>query len=241
MKQSNPAANFTFWDFLVDVIPGILGLLLAGSVLPRSYMLDQFTTVPKPGVVGLFVLIVVGYVVGWVVQSCSRRFDNRIMAFLGHDGRMTEYYNEAEQAHEDDEWSFRRRYVETAQAFFDHDDADGYDDITESFDPNTLKHLTQSYVLDNDIGRMYRFKVLHIFMRSLYFLFALGAVAHLFLAILQYGLGWGYVPALGTLESLGLSSFLLVGCWETYGMRKYLERSMLKSMMTDFYTSELIE
>lgn len=241
MKQSNPTANFTFWDFLVDVIPGVVALLIAGSLFPRSYILRQLETVPNLGIVGLFVLVVVGYVVGWVVQAFSRRIDTRLMDYLGHTKLMESYCTKADEAREDDEWCFERRFVEGAQMFFDHNGAEVYDDITDPFDPRTLKNLTQSYVLDNDIGRMYRFKVLHVFMRSLYFLFGLGAVIHFLLVILQLGLSRGYVPALGTLESLGLAIFLTIGCLETYEMRKYLRTSMMRSMMGDFYSAELIK
>lgn len=241
MNQSNPTARFTFWDFLVDVIPGFVALFLVGTVLPRPYLLRQLRGIPNLSIVGVFTFLVGGYVIGWIVQSLSRQVDTRIMEWVGHTKLMKKYREESDDARDADEWCFERRFFEGAQVFFDHNGADDYDRITNTFDARTLQNLTQSYVRDNEIGRMYRFKVLYKFNRSLYFLFGLGAVIHALLGLLQIVPNVEYVPALGTVESIGLGVFLLLGCWETYGMRKYLETSMVKSMMGDFYTAELID
>lgn len=156
------AAQFTLWDFLVDVIPGAIAILLVASILPSPYISPIIEQVMPLGFGGIFLIIVLSYVSGWMIQGASRYVDRPVVKLLDFPRPIRTQLDQARADQEHDHHSLRRRYLEGAQVFFDDTNAEDYTETKQHFDDVTLRNLTQSYLLDNEIGRMHRFHMLYV-------------------------------------------------------------------------------
>lgn len=226
-------SQFDLWDMLADVIPGAITIILFTSILPRGYVISKVDMLSTSGLPGLFLLIVVCYVIGWIVQATSLNIDD---IFTRDTDIWEDQMDELETAQKEDNWNFVRRYYEKCQLFFCDTDCNEYSEIDNEIDKQTLRHLTYNYLNDNNIGRSYRFHILYILSRSLYLIFLLSTIIHISLLVLN--IKNIYTPILSFNEELILILFLVWGSYTMWKTRLYMEKSMIKSLMGDFYVSQ---
>lgn len=229
--------NFSPWDFIVDVVPGVTLLVLVTSLFPASAT-DPILTALGSGIGFLFVALVVGYVVGLVLQEASRRLDRKVIDRVS--AEKSPFMAELSQARTDrknNHQTLRRQFLEGAQLFFDADGVEEYDQIPKKFDDYRLRALTQSHLLNNDIGRTQRFHMLFVLMRSLYVTFAATGLGYVALTVGNaaslYGGRWSLVA------TTGLAAVLVVLAFVAYNQRLFYKEVMAKSMIRDFYAAEI--
>ncbi|WP_135823919.1 hypothetical protein [Halorussus ruber] len=229
--------NFSPWDFIVDVVPGVTLLVLVASLFPASAT-DPILAALGSGIGFLFVALVVGYVVGLVLQEVSRRLDKRVMARFG--AEKSPFMAELSQARTDrtnNHQTLRRQFLEGAQLFFDADGVEEYDQIPKRFGDYRLRALTQSYLLNNDIGRTQRFHMLFVLMRSLYVTFAATGLGYVALTV---GNAAGLYEGRWSLAATaGLAGVLAGLAFVAYNQRLFYKEVMAKSMIRDFYAAEI--
>lgn len=229
--------NFSPWDFIADVVPGVTLLVLVASLLPASAT-DPVLSALGSGIGFLFVALVVGYVVGLVLQEVSRRLDKRVMERVG--AEESPYVAEVQQGKtdlENNERTLRRDYFVGAQLFFDADGVAEYDRIPKRFDEYRLRTLTQSHLLNNDIGRMQRFQMLFVLMRSLYVTFAVTGLGYA--ALTASSVAGLYAGRWSLVTTALFGAVLAVLAVVAYNQRLFYKQVMAKTMIRDFYAAEI--
>jgi len=203
--------NLTVYDFVVDIVPGALAIVLALSLLPAETVnninISQVT-------VGSSVLIVIfGYFIGHVIQAFASPIDNAVYKNHKKGYPFERALNEASEG------SIKKKFANNIDSFFLSEESDELQE-SERF------KLTQSYLWNNNIGRAKRFQVLYTFLRSMWVLLiggallhTLGLIAHL---CLDYGLLW--TP---------LQSLVIIFTLATIGVILYLRRVKYHDMMAD--------
>jgi hypothetical protein len=203
--------NLTVYDFVVDIVPGALAIVLTLSLLPAEAVnkvdVSQVT-------VGSSVLIVVfGYFVGHMIQAFASPIDNAV--YMNHKGAYP--FERALSGAKNG--SVKKKFADNIDSFFTSEEGGELRDF-EKF------KLTQSYLWNNNIGRAQRFQVLYTFLRSMWVLLigaallhTLGLIAHLYL---DYGLLW--TP---------LQSFVLIFSLAGIGVIIYFRRVKYHDMMVD--------
>ncbi|MDL0135672.1 hypothetical protein PNP85_02715 [Halobacterium salinarum] len=216
--------NLTVYDFVVDLIPGVLAILIVVSLLPAETIggldLAEMT-------VGSSALIVVlGYFVGHLVQAVASPIDKKVYIW-----RQDHYPFEQALAEARDD-SVEERFDENIERFFslDSDGSDGLNDY-EVF------KLTQSYLWNNDIGRAQRFQVLYTFLRSVWVLSVAGAVLHLLGLVASECTGYQLVWS--PLQSTVIIGVLVVAAGIAYLRRVKYHKMMADALIFDFYANVL--
>ncbi|MFD1641179.1 hypothetical protein [Halohasta litorea] len=224
--------QFDLWDVLADIVPGAVGIILFASILPKGYILSKLNTLPVTGLPGLFTFVIVSYVIGWVIQATALKIDG---VFTRDYDPWETQIKKVKKAQEDDKWNFARRYYEECQLFFNTSNYDDYSAIENEISSSDLRSITYNYLNNNNIGRSYRFHILFILSRSLYVIFAISLITHL--SILFLNSNGIYYTALSFTEGVVLVISLMWGSFIMWKTRLYMERSMIKSLMGDFYMS----
>lgn len=216
--------NLTIYDFVVDIVPGALAILVFLSLLPIDVVAGL--DIADITVGSSILVIVLGYFIGHLIQAVASPIDNWVY-FL----RRDEYPFEKtlQEASSD---SVEERFSDNVDAFFE----------LETEEPDNLTGierftLTQSYLWNNNIGRAQRFQILYSFLRSMWVLSVLGALLHLLGLIAMYG--WGYA-----LMWTPLQSGLIIAALSLAGIGSYLRRIQYHEMMAgalifDFYANVL--
>lgn len=227
-------AQITLWDFIVDVVPGAVALLFCVTLLPAG-VADRLLSAESIGLAGSLVGLITSYVVGTILQDVARRVDRGINP-EDHSVRRA-FKARMDRASDDDQRTVRRRFLHGALLFFDDTEAERYEDVDERIDVYKLFDMVQSYLLDADIGRLYRFMLLMHLFRSLYVVFLLAAPGYVLVALGDL-LGV-YPSALGWSWSLLVAVALLSLSALCYQERKFFQEEMIDSMISDFYSTVL--
>jgi hypothetical protein len=220
--------SFSVYDFLVEIIPGALGLLLILSLLPPEYSALQRATD-----VGIFegtLLLVVSYVIGHLIQAVVSPFDTWWMKQefeiwrLSKQNRLYPFENLLDKGRENSEYIVVNQFLSLKGDFFE-------DDLTGG----ELFSVVQSYLWNNDIGRMRRFQILYTLFRSLWVLFLAGTILYFLMLVAEaWGSDWTVWTAAELLVitiTMGVSTFL------AYLRRVKFHGAMTKAMVFDFYAN----
>lgn len=216
------AQNFSVYDFVVDVVPGVTAVILLLSVAPTE-MIGQLS--PENLTVGSgFLVVIIGYFIGHVVQALASPIDVR-MYFRYHD----DFPFEEVLKTVDDQDGVINGFDRRAKLFFQTTD--------ENVGDSELFELVQSYLWNHDIGRSKRFQTLYTFLRSMWVLLALGSVVHFLVLVgkvlVEYPLYW----SVG--ESLLITAGLFALSYVSYKRRIKYHRRMARAMVFDFQANVL--
>lgn len=216
--------SLTVYDFVVDIVPGALAIVLALSLLPAATVnginISEVT-------VGSSVLIVVfGYFVGHVIQGVASPIDDAVY------NKYNDSYPFERALEEASSDSVEEKFADEIDLFFASEEDDEFRGF-ERF------KLTQSYLWNNNIGRARRFQVLYTFLRSIWVLLIAGALLHILgliaLLCLDYGLLW--TP----LQSFTISVLLAITGFITYRRRLKYHEEMADALIFDFYANVLTD
>lgn len=220
---SSLSSQFSVYDFFVRLVPGVIavGLFLGG--LPANHQLHQI--VVQAGITGGLLLLVVSYTAGHLVQAVASPIDTRLAK---HCDYALPFEAELKGENDGNEASVRAQFSKRAPEFFGGD-----------FSGGDLFSLTQSYLLNNGIGRVRRFQALYSFFRSLWVLLCIVTVAYGIVSVLtclnRYSPMWS-LPSI-----TGYSLLLAIGTYLAYLRRRKYHEEMAKTMIFDFYTNVLAE
>lgn len=216
--------KLTVYDFVVDIVPGALAIVLVLSLLPAEVVnaidISQLT-------VGSSVLIVVlGYFVGHVVQAFASPIDNTVYKTHKDGYPFERALKEASNG------SVKKKFADNIDSFFASEESDEFEEV------ETFK-LTQSYLWNNNIGRAQRFQVLYTFLRSMWVLLVGGALLHtlglITLLCLDYEMMWTPLQSLVIIASLAGIGVI------TYLRRVKYHEMMVDALIFDFYANVLTE
>lgn len=216
--------SLTIYDFIVDIVPGALAILLFLSLLPADVVAGW--DIADITVGSSILVIVLGYFVGHLLQAIASPIDNWVY-FSCHD----EYpFEEALQNASND--SVEGRFLDNVDSFFtiDSEESDEFSGL-ERF------KLTQSYLWNNDIGRAQRFQILYSFLRSMWVLLILGAFLHLLVLVVRFG--WGYQLLWTPLQSGVIIVALALAGIGSYLRRVQYHKMMVDTLIHDFYANVL--
>lgn len=224
--------SFSVYDFVVDIIPGALTLVLIASLLPADY-----TAIDRITEIGIFegtLFLLVSYILGHLVQSVASPIDSWWMKRefqlwkIAKENRLYPFENLLAKAREDDDYVAANQFLNRKGDFFDNDLSGG-----------ELFSATQSYLWNHDIGRMRRFQVLYTLFRSLWILFLTGTGLYLIALLAEgkesYQTVWNFSELLIICLLLGVSTVL------AYLRRVKFHSEMAKAMVFDFYANVLLE
>lgn len=218
--------NLSVYDFLVDLVPGVITILLAVSLLPTESI--EGVDIAEVTVGSSVLIVVLGYVVGQLVQAVASLIDKQVY-FL----RREEYPFEQvlEEAPSD---SVEEQFAESIEAFFVPDEAE-----TNDLEGYEAFKLTQSYLWNHNIGRGQRFQVLYTFLRSMWVILIAGAGLH-FLGLLavesgEYQLVWTSLQSTVIIVVLGVSGII------AYLRRLKYQNMMVDALIFDFYANVLTQ
>lgn len=113
------------------------------------------------------------------------------------------------------------------------------DDVGEFFDDGLSNYelffVVQSYLWNNDIGRLRRFQSLYTFFRSTWVLLLIATLLHALVFILSVV---NLYPSIWSSQALVVITFTLVGATIiAYRRRIRFHQEMVKSMIYDFYAN----
>lgn len=223
------AKQFSVYDFLVDLIPGIIVIVVCFSLLPYSYIVG---IVGNASVFQGVLLLGVGYVLGQILQAVASPIDSWYTRYRGHKYPFEERVS---KAREQDETTVGTEFLRLCTEKF----TTTHPDTKTEFTPpdKELFGLTQSYLFDNNIGRFHRFQVTYTLFRSLWVVFVFGGIAHILIGIATLYIielsNWPIGSSLAVaLISIGLG-------YICYLRRLKYQNLMADSMITDFYTHEV--
>lgn len=224
------ARKFTLYDFFVDLVPGAVALLILFSLLPARY--NIINTASQAGFLSGAIFLITSYVLGHLTQAVAspidRRFTSREPWFAKDAGLPYPFEHQLEQADEEEGTTVRKEVKEGLGDFFD----------TE-LSGNELFFATQSYLWNNDIGRMRRFQILYTLFRGLYLLFFAAGILHLIIIV---AVKTRVYQSIWSLWELGVLGFILVGLSGiAYRRRVRFHKEMAMAMIFDFYTNVLRE
>lgn len=216
------AQNLSVYDFVVDVIPGVVAIGLLFSVAPAE-TLGQLSH-EQLTVGSGFIVVITGYFIGHVIQALASPIDLRVYSRY-HE--MFPFEGALETADEQDR--VINDFDERTKQFLQPSD--------EEVSNSELFELLQSYLWNNEIGRSKRFQTLYTFLRSMWVLLAFGGAIHLlFLSaniLISYPLYW----------SVGQSIFIIAGLvilsYVSYKRRIKYHRRMARAMIFDFQANVL--
>lgn len=213
--------QFTVYDFLVDIIPGVIALLLVIAILPDDHVFLDWI---QPGFFSGIVFLATSFVIGHFVQSVGSGVDYYLAKRYDF-----AYPFEQELSNEnDDQLGITPRFVELARERFGDDASD-----------TDLFFLVQSYLWTRDIGRLRRFQIIYTFHRSLWVMFLGFAV--LYLLVLGLIVLDIYEPLLGSATLLALTALFAVLSISTYKRRRKMHDAMIRTMIYDFYEDQIGE
>lgn len=222
------AQRFTLYDFLVDAVPGAIALLILITLLPARY--NVFNAVSQAGLLSGAIFLILSYVLGHLTQAIASPIDEW---FIQKEPRLAKeaglprpFEYQLDQAKQDGGTTVRKEVESNLGEFFDPD-LTAYD----------LFFTTQSYLWNNDIGRMRRFQRLYTFFRGLYPLLFIGGLLHWAALILSLGDYYRSIWSASELGFIGLFLIMLAGI--AYWRRVRFHKEMAKAMIYDFYTNVL--
>jgi hypothetical protein len=216
--------NLTIYDFVVDLIPGLIAILLFTSLLPTRVVDELNITDITLG--SSLLVIVIGYFVGHLIQAVASPIDNWVYLRWRDDYPFEEALKQAEEN------SVKGRFKDSVDSFFALD-ADNPDKLNgfERF------KLTQSYVWNNNIGRAKRFQILYTFLRSMWVLLVVGALLHLIALIATYRVGYSLLWT--PLQSgVIIVVLFLAGCVSLWRRIQYHDE-MAEALIFDFHANVL--
>lgn len=216
--------SLTIYDFIVDIVPGALAILLFLSLLPPDVVAGW--NIADITVGSSILVIVLGYFVGHLLQAIASPIDHGVYFY-----RRDEYpFEKALQEASSD--SVEERFSDHVDSFFavgseEPDDLSGLEQFK----------LTQSYLWNNDIGRAQRFQILYSFLRSMWVLLILGAFLHLLVLFMKFG--WGYQLLWTPLQSGVIIVALALAGIGSYLRRVQYHKMMVDALIYDFYANVL--
>ncbi|MGQ3331247.1 hypothetical protein [Halorubrum sp. FL23] len=181
------------------------------------------------GVLQGAIILIISYVLGHLTQAVASPIDEWFI-------RREPFY--AENAGLPYPFEHKLNQVDTDGGSVTHKVKTGLD---EFFDPGLsgyeLFFATQSYLWNNDIGRMRRFQTLYTLFRSLYFLLVVGGVLH-WVGLIASVCGV-YQSTWSPIELGILGGILLILAGIMYRRRVRFHKEMAKMMIFDFYANVL--
>lgn len=219
--------RFSLYDFFVDIIPGAIAILLSVSLLSGEY--DIVRTVSQASFLSGTTFLILSYVFGHLIQGVVSPVDNWFVKrepwFAKSAGLPHPFEYRLKQA--DGKDSSVDSKVNNGLGSFFNKNLSGYEQF----------FITQSYLWNNNIGRMRRFQRLYTLFRGLYPLFLVGGLLHwLLLVLVEFG-GYQSVWSQTDVGIIGFSLVLLAGV--TYWRRVRFHKEMAKAMIFDFYANVL--
>lgn len=210
-------SSFTFYDLLVDIVPGTLFIALAIIAITPTW--GSLSPVLNAPLLGGLVLLTIAYATGHFLQAGASMFDKAVIAASGM------------------ERSFQNR-IETARkgcgSVQETKVLEILDQKTgEELPPDSVFGIVQSHLWSQNIGRLRRFQILYTFFRSLYFLLVLTSVLWL-VAGLRANSGYGHALSVKYLIGGSVGQALL--SYVAWKRRVKFENVMSNTMITDFYT-----
>ena len=216
--------KLTIYDFVVDIVPGAIAILLFISLLPVD-VIDEFN-IADITLGSSLLVIVLGYFVGHLIQAVASPIDDWVYLSRRDDYPFEETLKEAKED------SVESRFKNSIDPFFALD----ADDPAELNGIERFK-LTQSYLWNNNIGRAQRFQTLYSFLRSMWVLLVAGALLHLIALVAMFCVGY---PILWTpLQSGLIIVILLLSGIASYWRRVQYHKEMVDALIFDFYSNVL--
>jgi hypothetical protein len=217
--------NLTIYDFIVDVIPGAVAILLAVSVLPSKYLEDLSFSNLSLG--SSILIIVLGYLIGHLIQAIASPVDRWV--YFKHNDKYP-FEAALEEVEDADNESVEKRFAKHVEGFFEDDGAN-----TLKLNESDIFQLTQSYLWNHDIGRARRFQILYTFLRSIWVTLAIGAGVHLIAAVASYLCVYQLIWT--ATQSAIIILGLVVGAIISYKRRVKYHIQMANSLIFDFYAN----
>jgi hypothetical protein len=213
--------NFGLYDLLVEIIPGSVSILLIASVLPTDtgYVRIFFQSGITQGVL----FIILSWIIGHFIQALASKIDSAVIERREHSKPFESKIQEADL--DSEEFSVQNSFLQNAYSTFDNELSN-----TELF------FIVQSYLWNTQLGRMVRFQSLYTAFRSLWVLFAIGALVHVLLfaaPILNYPIRWNHAELAVIVLSLVSAACL------SYYLRLKFHREMVDAMINDFLADVL--
>jgi hypothetical protein len=216
--------NLTIYDFIVDLIPGTIAILLFISLLPVNII--EKVNIADITLGSSLLVIVLGYFIGHLIQAVASPIDDCVYQRRHDDYPFEEALKEVEKD------SVQNRFKDSIDSFFALD----ADDPAELNSTDRFK-LTQSYLWNNNIGRTQRFQILYSFLRSMWVLLVAGALLHLIALVGMFCVGY---PLLWTpLQSVVIIVILLLSGIASYWRREQYHEEMANALIFDFYANVL--
>ncbi|MFC7073257.1 hypothetical protein ACFQJ7_01415 [Halovenus rubra] len=229
--------QFGLWDVFGNIIPGTVVMFGTASLLSEEYFSILQGGLDAGGAFFAFLLVIFSFVVGWVFQALARVIDG---AMPYTKTTISTFRDEVSNASSgDDGINYTERYMRGAKLFFADNQADELDNLDWELSQDLVFHMTYGHIYDNNIGRSHRFYVLMILSRSLYVAFGLTAVAHLVILLANSFIA--YSPVLNPGESGAIIGITLLSSFLMFSTKDYMQRSRVKTMIGDFYRSELTD
>lgn len=219
------AQQFSVYDFIVDIIPGGVAIILIISILPESYA--TFGALPDSGLLQSSIFLVLSYPIGHLVQAVASPVDTWLAKRKNRAYPFEDQLTLARRDKASNKTTVRSIFLDGLRDYFG-------DEIKDE----ELFYAVQSYLLNNDIGQMKRFQFLYTFFRSLWVLFFGALIIHL-LALIG-SMTHLYNSIWKPDELMIISGLLLAASWLSYQRRVKFHKRMTKAMIFDFYTSELV-
>lgn len=222
------SGRFTLYDFFVDIVPGAVSLLILFSLLPFDY--DVTSTISEAGLLQGVVFLIISYVLGHFIQATASPLDERFTKWepwlAKEAGLPYPFEHQLEREDDTNGTSVVKEVEEELENFFD-----------SGLSGKELFFATQSYLWNNDIGRMRRFQRLYTFFRGLYPLLLMGGLLHWAALLLSPN---RYYRSIWSVPELGIIGFLLVLlAGIAYRRRVKSHEDMAKAMIYDFYSNVL--
>lgn len=222
------ANRFSLYDFFVDIVPGAVALLIFFSLLPAQY--DVLRVMSNTSLLSGAAFLIVSYVLGHLVQAVAspidRRFTAREFRIAGKAGLPYPFEHRLNNPSSTNAPEVTETVDEELENFFDSG-LTGYEKFFS----------TQSYLWNNDIGRMRRFQRLYTLFRGIYVLLFTGGILHLIGLVLSITDIYQTIWTLTELAIIGVSLVVLAGI--TYWRRVRFHKWMAKAMVFDFYANVL--
>lgn len=230
--------QFTLWDFTVNVIPGVLLLVLIGSLTPERTFNNLLSAVLDGGILFAVLLLVGSYALGRIFQEgFSREVDELVAQYSSSDQyqpAIQEFKDEIKKAKNESRATTRRYYWEEAQMFFSNQDVESAHKLDLKLDAYDLFNLSHEYVLGRGLGRVNRFLILSRFHRSLYVLAGLAIFTHV--AIQSFAYFKLYNPVLSLSQTIIMIVILGIITVLSFKERWYFEHKVVDAMMDAFYS-----
>lgn len=193
-----------------------------------------------PGLGIAFLFLVGGYIAGSILQEVSRRVDEYICGLDNNFEpfeRLQVFTNRMDRVEGGGkpEYDYDEQFWKGSQSFFKNKDYSEIDS-NQLLGHRELFELTQSHLLNNSVGQMYRFQILYHFFRSVYILLSFTAIFY-FLSFVLLLMNNASVEL--AIPYLALSIIFLFAGVVGYNQRKFFETRMAEVMIVDFTSNVL--